>query len=86
MDIEKMLNGNHLATLQVLYYLPDHPDLLQSFLWQVYDLPPEFPRILKFLEFWSGSIEGRLHSVKIVVAGHLVVPSARMVDFYGHID
>ena len=54
-----------LTTAEILYHLPDHPHLLQSFVWQQLDLVPEFPKLRRFLEFWSRSIEGRLHSVKV---------------------
>lgn len=54
-----------LTTAEILYHLPDHPSLLQSFTWQDYDLPPAFPQLRQFLDFWSRNLEGRLHSVKI---------------------
>ncbi len=44
---------------------PDYPALLQTFIWQKFDLAPEFPELRKFLEFWSRSIEGKLHSVNV---------------------
>ena len=54
-----------LTTAEIIYHLPDHPDLLQSFVWQKLDLAPDFPELRRFLEFWSRSIEGKLHSVKV---------------------
>ena len=48
-----------------LYHLPDHPGLLQTFVWQHYDLEPEFPELRKFLDFWVHNIEGKLHSVPV---------------------
>lgn len=54
-----------LITAEILYHLPDHPSLLQSFIWQDYDLEPNFPRLLKFLKFWKSSLEGKLHSVSV---------------------
>lgn len=83
MEIELLLSGACLTTLQILYRLPDHPKFLQTFLWQLYDIPPEFPKVLQFLEFWARSIDGRVYSVELAVAGHLVKPSARMTQFYG---
>lgn len=32
-----------LVTAHILYGMPDHPSILQEFLWQTYDLAPEFP-------------------------------------------
>ena len=54
-----------LTTAEIIYHLPDHPDLLQSFIWQKLDRAPDFPELRRFLEFWSRNIEGKLHSVKI---------------------
>jgi uncharacterized protein Usg len=33
-ELSLRLRGWRLATAQVLYYIPDHPSLLQSFIWQ----------------------------------------------------
>jgi uncharacterized protein Usg len=49
----------------ILYQRPDHPWLLQSYLWQNYDLYPDFPELLGFLGFWQKSLEGVLHSVTV---------------------
>ncbi|MCG8441898.1 MAG: usg protein [Caulobacterales bacterium] len=54
-----------LATAEVLYFLPDHPSLLQSFIWQTHDFAPRFPRIEKFLDFWRREIDAAIHSVNI---------------------
>jgi uncharacterized protein Usg len=62
---ELQLQGYRLTTAEILYRLPDHPALLQSFIWQKFDLAPDFPELRKFLEFWSRNIEGELHSVNV---------------------
>ena len=62
---ELQLRGYRLTTAEIIYRLPDHPALLQSFIWQKFDLAPEFPELSKFLEFWSRNIEGKLHSVNV---------------------
>ncbi len=51
--IEKQLRGYRLTTAEILYHLPDHPSLLQSYIWQEYDLAPEFPVLHRFLDFWT---------------------------------
>ena len=58
------LNGYSLTTAEILYHMPDHLHLLQSYIWQEYDLAPEFPRLHKFLDFWSRNLDGPLHSVR----------------------
>lgn len=59
------LQGYRLTTAQILYHLPDHPGLLQTYLWQDYDLFPYLPRLHKFLDFWVRELEGPLHSVLV---------------------
>ena len=64
-EMELMLKGYGLTTAQILYHLPDHPHLLQTFIWQDYDLAPKFPVLVKFIEFWRAKLEGPLHSVQL---------------------
>lgn len=64
-DLELQLQGWRLTTAEVLYYMPDHPKLIQTFTWQTLDLAPSYPRISKFLEFWKREIEAAIHSVRI---------------------
>lgn len=54
-----------LTTAEILYYLPDYPAILQSFLWQHYDTAPTFPRLRHFLDFWRTSIEATLAEVRV---------------------
>lgn len=64
-DLELMARDYRLTTAEILYHLPDHPSLLQTYVWQAIDLPPRFPRLLRFLDFWEASLDGKLHSVKV---------------------
>jgi uncharacterized protein Usg len=63
-----------LTTAEILYHLPDHPSLLQSYVWQDLDINPDFPVLRKFLHFWERELEGRLHSVK-VASCEIIKPS-----------
>ena len=82
-QIRTLLEDFRLTTAEIIYHLPDHPDVLQSFIWQEYDLLPKFPKLHHFLDFWSESIDGKLHSVYLMHAGHLVTPKVSMTDFLG---
>jgi len=73
-DLELQLKDYRLTTAHILYHLPDHPGLLQTYVWQEYDLAPHFPVLRKFLDFWSRSLEGKLHSVRIA-SSQLVRPA-----------
>ena len=64
-NLGAQLRGYRLTTAEIIYHLPDHPDLLQSFVWQHLDLPPDYPVLHQFLDFWTHNIEGRLHSVRV---------------------
>ena len=57
-----------LTTAQIVYHVPDRFELLQEFIWQEFDLFPEFPALCKFLKFWELEIEGPLHSVTVAHA------------------
>jgi uncharacterized protein Usg len=64
-EFRKQLLGFGLTTANILYRMPDHPAVLQSYVWQAYDLAPLFPELRKFLEFWKRELEGPLHSVQV---------------------
>jgi uncharacterized protein Usg len=66
------LKGYSLTTAEILYRLPDHPALLQAYIWQDYDLAPRFPRLLNFVEFWNGNLDGKVARVR--------VSSKRLID------
>ncbi len=76
-DLELQLRGYRLATAEIVYHLPDHPGILQSFVWQQYDLAPEFPRLRRFVEWWEAHLDGRIHSVRVACARRVVVPDWR---------
>jgi uncharacterized protein Usg len=61
----RQLEGYGLTTATILYRMPDHPALLQTYIWQEYDLAPNFPVLLKFLDFWKRELDGPLHSVTV---------------------
>ena len=64
-DFQRQVDGFGLTTAQILYRRPDHPWLLQTYVWQDYDLCPDFPELQEFLQFWEKSIEGALHSITV---------------------
>src|SRR6202022_3843096 len=73
-DFRKQVLGYGLTTAQILYRMPDHPSLLQTYVWQNYDLCPKFPELFKFLAFWQQKLEGPLYSVQ-VAHSNLVRPA-----------
>ncbi len=79
-DFEKQVAGYGLTTAQILYRRPDHRWLLQSYLWQNYDLFPEFPALGRFLAFWQEKLEGPLHSVQVAHCKLIKPAELRAVD------
>jgi uncharacterized protein Usg len=82
----RQLAGFSLTTAEILYRMPDHPSLLQTYVWQDYDVHPRFPRLRRFLNFWSCNLDGRLHRVTVVHKGLIAPAELRLVDgeFYLH--
>lgn len=78
--LQKQLMGFSLTTAEILYHLPDHPSLLQSFVWQEYDQAPEFPTLRRFLDFWKRDIEGPLHSVNVIYQKLITPGEVRLVN------
>ena len=69
--------GAKLLTAEVLYYMPDHPKLLQTYLWQTLDMAPKYPRLQQFLEFWRREIDAVIHSVRVAHGQPLEPPQWR---------
>ena len=79
-DFRRQLQGYGLTTANILYRRPDHPWLLQTYVWQDYDLCPNFPALNKFLNFWLEKLEGPLHSVTVAHARLIKPAEIRAVD------
>lgn len=70
----QQLRGYRLTTAEIIYRMPDHPDLLQTYVWQELDLAPEFPVLRQFLDFWQRNLDGKLHTVRVATAA-LIKPA-----------
>jgi uncharacterized protein Usg len=79
-DFERQLAGYGLTTAHILYRRPDHPWLLQTYVWQDYDLCPQFPELQRFLDFWQRTLEGPLHSVTVAHSRLIQPAEIRPVD------
>lgn len=64
-DFARQRDGYRLTTAEILYYMPDHPSLLQSYVWQFHDQAPRYPRLHRFLDYWRGNIDAVIHSVSV---------------------
>ncbi len=78
--LERQLKGWSLTTAEIIYRMPDHRNLLQSYLWQEYDLAPRFPRLIKFLDFWAHNLDGPLSEVRVAHKSIIGAAELRLVD------
>ena len=62
MGVALQLNDYRLTTAEILYRLPDHPGILQRYIWQELDLAPCFPVLHKSLS--SGAANWRARCVR----------------------
>ena len=79
-DIELVLKGYRLETAEILYRMPDNLDFLQAFVWQDFDIAPDFPVLRKFLRFWEENLDGPLHSVRVASTQLMTPAEYRAVD------
>ena len=85
-EFETQLKGGRLTTAEVLYYMPDHPKLLQSFMWQTLDVAPDYPRVHTFLDYWRKEIQAVIHSVRLSTVGVVTPARVRFADMVGTLN
>ena len=64
-QFQKMLAGYGLTTAEILYRMPGYKNILQTFVCQEYDVPPVFPKLHGFCDFWQAKLDGPIHSVQV---------------------
>ncbi len=79
-DFVARLRGAGLLTTEIVYFLPDHRSVLQSFVWQTVDTAPVFPRLQAFLEHWRRDIEAVIHSIRIAHSDWVGPAEIRAID------
>jgi len=82
---EKQLKDYRLTTAEILYWMPDHQHVLQTFIWQDLDIAPKFPVLARFLDFWHRNLDGRLHRVRIASAGLIQPAEFRFTEALHHL-
>lgn len=80
LDFKRQLDGYGLTTANILYHMPDHHEMLQTFVWQEYDLAPMFPELRRFLDFWERELDGPLHSVRVAHRRLIHPAEVRLVE------
>ncbi len=79
-DLALQIQDYRLTTAEIIYHLPDHPRLLQSYVWQELDLAPKFPVLTGFLEFWHRNLDGKLHTIRVASTAIIKPAEFRYAD------
>ncbi len=79
-SITRQLNDYRLTTALITYRMPDHLSLLQEYIWQELDLPPRYPELERFIDFWENNLDGPLYSVKVTSTPVIQPARFRMVE------
>lgn len=84
-DLVRQLTGWRQTTAEILYRMPDHPTLVQTFLWQDMDRwhdNPQltYPRLLRFCEWWNATLDGPIVQVRVAGARVVTAGELRHVD------
>ncbi|TPE58488.1 protein usg [Sandaracinobacter neustonicus] len=74
------MSGYGLLTAEISYWMPDHPSLLQQYIWQSWDLAPSFPELARFLEHWRREIEATIHAIRVAHRDLISPAEFRAVD------
>ncbi|MBV8096916.1 MAG: Usg family protein [Acetobacteraceae bacterium] len=82
MSLILQLKDYRLTTAHIYQHMPDHPGLLQEFLWQQYDQAPGFPELRKFLDFWQTKLDGKIHFVRVASASLVKTSEWRHTETY----
>ena len=65
-ETELMLRGYGLTTAEFFYRMPDYRHVLNTFVWQIYDLAPDYP---KLFEFCGGTMDGlNVQALKVAIS------------------
>lgn len=78
-----LLKKRSLITLDIFYYIPDYPMLVNEFIWQTEDVVPGIPRVQQFLKFWK---ENNLAVINQILISHSDKSNMNITDFYQTIN
>jgi uncharacterized protein Usg len=79
-DFGKRVLGYGLTTAEIVYRRPDRHWLLQTYVWQDYDMFPNFPALKDFLALWETKLEGPLFAVTVAHSKLIKPAELRAVD------
>ena len=80
-----ILFQSRIILAEILYRMPDYPSVLQTFIWQKEDLPPIYPELKHFLQFWHAELEGKIYMVRVNSKELYTPTDFQHVDFDGYL-
>lgn len=84
-DLGKQLQNFRLTTAQIFYRMPDYGSILQEYIWQDYDLAPQFPKLNEFVAFWTEELEGPIHSIYVANTKLIKSETVFVADWQGEL-
>jgi len=80
-NVARQLNGWRQTTAIIIYRMPGHQSLVQTFIWQDLDRFDEeparaFPRLRKFCTWWNANLDGAI--VHVTVGAIPVITAGEM--------
>lgn len=79
-----MLLTQKLVTVDVFYYLPDYPSLINEFVWQCDDVVPNLPRVHRFLNYWKQNNLAVISQVLVAISDNKNYRSADLIVKLNH--
>jgi uncharacterized protein Usg len=80
MSLKQLLEGYSLVTAEILYRMPDYRTIIQSYIWQEYDMHPDLPKLHSFLDFWETNLDGPLYKVTVSHSKLISPTELRVLD------
>ena len=66
---DQIIKDTRITTIKVYYWMPDYESILQLFLWQFDDIPPQFERAHQFLNYWHNNIDAVIEEILLAHSG-----------------
>jgi uncharacterized protein Usg len=74
-----ILKRKEIVLVGIIYYLPDHRNLVNEFYCHFEDIVPEIPRVHEFLNFWKNNIDAMIKQIEVSSYGNA---KHRTASFY----
>ncbi|MBI5644568.1 hypothetical protein HY970_00555 [Candidatus Kaiserbacteria bacterium] len=77
---EELVGNWGRALAEILYWMPDHPLILQTMIYECADVSPHFPQLRRLFEFWQENLDGKIFAATVTHTKVLVPTEIRAID------